>query len=32
MSFLPMTSYESASPEVKREYDDQIKKNDVSRT
>ena len=27
MSFLPMTDYESASPAVKREYDDQIAKN-----
>jgi alkylhydroperoxidase family enzyme len=27
MSFLPMTDYESARAEVKREYDDQIKKN-----
>ncbi|MDR1410633.1 MAG: hypothetical protein LBI91_00340 [Spirochaetaceae bacterium] len=27
MDFLPMTEYESASAEVKREYDDQIKKN-----
>jgi alkylhydroperoxidase family enzyme len=27
MSFLPMTDYESASAEVKREYDDQIRKN-----
>ena len=24
MSYLPMTNYETASPEVKREYDDQI--------
>ncbi|MDR2807459.1 MAG: hypothetical protein LBB43_00440 [Spirochaetaceae bacterium] len=27
MSFLPMTDYENASPEAKREYDDQIAKN-----
>lgn len=27
MSFLPLTGYETASPEVKREYDDQIAKN-----
>jgi alkylhydroperoxidase family enzyme len=27
MSFLPMTDYENASPEAKREYDDQIKKS-----
>jgi alkylhydroperoxidase family enzyme len=27
MSYLPMTEYDGASPEVKREYDDQIAKN-----
>jgi alkylhydroperoxidase family enzyme len=27
MSYLPMTEYETASPEVKREYDDQTAKN-----
>jgi alkylhydroperoxidase family enzyme len=27
MSYLPMTDYETAAPDVKREYDDQIAKN-----
>jgi alkylhydroperoxidase family enzyme len=27
MSFLPMTEYEAASPDARREYDDQIAKN-----
>ena len=27
MSYLPLTNYENASPEVKREYDDQIAKH-----
>jgi alkylhydroperoxidase family enzyme len=27
MSFLPMTEYEDASPDIRREYDDQIAKN-----